>query len=232
MRTLALPAALAVAGCLRPMDAPPTVGYGEPYRGDGQKIRVKDSRTDWDIHEGERLMTHEQALEASKDPEYEQRRQIMKQHDAALYAQAKRHRKLGFAMIAAAAATFVGGLVVSYGIGPHFDNHAITPATAEDPEMDHVTASGASTGLALLGTVMIVGGLAGMGYGYYGAWHQPAYVAWKIPEALDRPAYIRRFTEEYNEALDDKKAAVPAEGLRPPPGVKPPPTLRMRGGRS
>lgn len=241
MNRLALSSIPLLAGCLGPMPPPPTLGYGAPYQGTGEKITVIDSRTDWRILEGKRPMSSEQALEASHDTEYETRRQIMKAHNATLYKQALRHRKLGYMMIGVAAATFVGGLIVSYGVAPGLATKDTTPATMDMPEMQHVTASGASNLAALIGTIGIWGGLAGMGYGYYGAWHKPDYVPWHTPRDLDRPAYVDQPVDVYNEEIDakvmhkgaaDQPAVPPANELRPPPGVRPPAQLpHPRGGR-
>lgn len=231
--------ALALAACLPAIPPPPTAGYGAPYRGTGQTIFVKDSRTDWDIHEGDRLISAEQALEASGDQEYETRRQIAKAHNARLYQEAKQHRRLGRKMVIAGVAAFVGGLILSYVVAPRLTRFDVTQEpNADMPEQRHER-PGAAAGVALLGTLGIWGGMAGAGYGTYGAIKRPPYRAWHIPEPLNRPAYIRRFTEEYNARLEDATAAgKPGEGsLRmrddapPPPRPVVPRPRRSGGGR-
>lgn len=209
-------ATLVATGCLGPMPKPPTAGYGDPYQGTGETIFVKDSRTDWDIHEGATLISAEHALEASGDPEYELRRQAMKAHNAMLYEEARAHRRRGYLMMGGGTALFVLGTVARY----------------------LVTADNSSLLGAMVGNVLMYGGAGGVAYGYYGARKRPPYVPWRIPSALDRPAYIRRFTEEYNDKLAERapqlKPARPEGPLRPPPGLPRPtksPMPRPRGGR-
>jgi hypothetical protein len=223
-------ASLVFAGCLKPMPPPPLRGYGDPYRGTGKTIFVKDSRGDWDITEGTVKITAEQALEASGDVEYERRRQLAKAHNAKLYREAKAHRRKGIYMIIGAALAVVGGAVIGYGIAPNMHDDQVTPPTAMDPEMVKQTASGG--GLLVLGTALIYGGIGGIAYGYYGAWKKPPYVEWRVPDALNRPAYVRQHTEDYNEKLggDEAPAITPSSVPLPRKPLKPQ-IPRPRGGR-
>jgi len=105
-------------GCLRQPPRPPQYGYGAPYKGTGESIFVKDSRTDWDITEGKsKKLTSAQALEASGDPEYERRRQLMKAHNENLYRVGKQHRstakKLIIGSIVLMGVSMVGGTLLA-----------------------------------------------------------------------------------------------------------------------
>jgi hypothetical protein len=223
-------------GCLRTTPLPPTRGYGAPYKGTGETIFVKDSRTDWDISEGERKLTSEQALEASGDEEYETRRQIMKAHNDALYRTGKKHRrdakKMIYASLAMIAVGWIGGTIMAYAT----KSETVVPATAMMPATRTVEPSSTSNLFSAVGVLMVITGSVGIGYGFYGAIKPPPYVEWHVPRAMDRPAYIRQQVEPYNEKLTP---ANPIPSKRPsgptlpgrPPGARPggPPGARPGG---
>lgn len=194
---------------------PPTAGYGAPYRGTGETIFVKDSRTDWTISEGGRPITGEQALEAAGDAEYERRRQALKAHNETLYRVGKQHRRTAKLMILSSvgliAAGVIGGTILSHA----FATETVTPATATDPEMRINEASGTSKLFSALGITMAVGGIVGVGYGFYGSLKRPPYIDWHIPVSMNRPAYIRQQVEPYNDKLTP---ANPIPAKRPVPG--------------
>jgi hypothetical protein len=109
------------------------------------------------------------------------------------------------------------------------------PATDMMPEMRTTVAGGTSKGFVLLGNVSLIAGLVGLGYGWYGGSRPPPYHHWRTPDALNRPAYVRQHTEEYNDKLGAPATGQPHgpvdDGLAPAPGQrKPPPPRPTRGG--
>src|SRR3978361_748933 len=80
-----------IAGCISTVTPPPTAGYGTPYKGKGQPILVSDAPTGWAVKEGGTVITSEQALEATGDPEYEARRQIAKHYNHRRCDQGRAH---------------------------------------------------------------------------------------------------------------------------------------------
>jgi hypothetical protein len=197
-RTRAVATALAIVasvgvGCIPPPPPPPTAGYGPPYRGTGEGIYVEDRGSRWEVTEGQHPLTSEQALEASGDAEYEARRQVAKDYNVRLYREALAHRKLGTVMIAGGAAAAAAGIVLA-----------------------RQTETTAST----IGDVVALTGLVVMLYGYYGGKRPPPYHAWRTPEVLDRPAYVRQQTEPYNEKIGaptirDQAGKAPAAARHP-----------------
>ncbi len=225
------------AGCFKPVPSPPTLGYGEPYRGTGQTIFVKDSRTDWDITEGTQRISAEQALEASGDETYERRRQQMKEYNAQLEREGKRNRRRGYLITGGGIATMIVGLITSYGLAPNMTSESRTAATATAPEMlETGNKGGAYLAVLFLGTALMYGGAGAAVYAQIFARKDPPYVPWKIPPTLNRPAYIRRAAEDYNAKLE-KAAPAPTNDVRPPGELRPPPFRprpaipRPRGGR-
>jgi hypothetical protein len=162
-----------MAFTLPDISAPPTVGYGEPYRGTSELISVKDSRTDWTISEGKRRITSEQALELTGDQDYETRREELNRYNHELYAQAKHHHTWGYVWMIASAGLAVGG--VAYG----FEGTR-------------------SQDLAYAAYAAAVVGVIAYYYAHRAASVPPPYITWKTPTALDRPAYVRQQTEAYN----------------------------------
>ena len=237
---------LLMAGCIRlpATNAPPTTGYGDPYQGTGKPIYVKDSRNDWDITEGPKKISSEQALEASGDPEYEARRQIAKTHNDRLYGQGKRRRSRGKAYAHVGLGMLVIGLVVAALVPNMVASETVTPASNAMPEIRESGPSGASKAAAYGGVAFAALGAAILGYGYVGGRQQPPYHVWETPRALNRPAYLREHTEALNEklgapAVQDQPGGVDdtplAPGQRKPPPIRPTGpstskhTLRMRG---
>ena len=223
-------AALTQAGCLGLPPRPPTTGYGEPYKGTGEGIYVKDSRDDWDITEGHHKITSEQALEASGDQEYEARRQIAKAYNDRLYQEGLHHRRLAFHVMEASGAAIVIGYIAGFVIAPHLQNEADLPAAAGMPEMQHFTSGFAADTMATTGVALLLAGLVGLPYAWYGGHKPPPYHEWRTPGPLDRPAYVRQQTEPYNEKIGaptvpdaetgtQKDAPPPASELHLPPGV-------------
>lgn len=232
--------AVLLAGCFKPVPPPPVLGYGDPYRGNGQTIFVKDSRDDWDITEGAQKISAEQALEASGDVEYEQRRQQMKAYNAQLEREGKRNRRRGTIMTAAGIGAIVLGMIVSYAIAPNMTSDSRTAATATAPEMLETGNKGSGyTGMYFLGGAMLYGGGAAAVYALIFARKDPPYRAWRVPDALNRPAYIRRATEDYNAKLEKAAPRSAPSEARPPGELRPPPIKRTpnksfprpRGGR-
>jgi hypothetical protein len=232
------------ASCIGTPPPPPTLGYGTPYRGTGEGVYVKDSRTDWDITEGHHKITSEQALEASGDPEYEARRQIAKDYNVQLYREGMEHRTRGHHMMEAGGVMAVVGLIVQFVVAPKLQKETITPAMDGMPETRTYTTGFAAGATVNLGFGLFALGVAGVTYGYLGGRRTPPYHVWRTPGPLDRPAYVRQQTEPYNEKIgapsipDEDGQQLPGKGpgkgpgLRPPPGVKPPPRMPvMRGGR-
>jgi hypothetical protein len=223
-----LPVTLAIGGCFPVTPLPPTAGYGAPYKGTGEGIYVKDSRTDWDITEGHHKITSEQALEASGDPEYEPRRQIAKAYNDRLYREAQHHHKLAYRLIGASIGAIVVGGVMRV-LATSLQSEAIMPPTSTTPEMQTYTSGFSSDVLSTTGSALIIAGVCGIPYAYIGGRKPPPYHDWHTPGPLARPAYVRQQTETYNERV--AAPSVP-EGLPPPPGVVPPRHIpRPRGGR-
>ncbi len=225
-------ASLLLQGCLMKTPPPPTIGYGPPYKGTGESIFIKDSRTDWTISEGNRPITPEQALEVSGDEEYETRRQIMKAHNEALHRAGKKHRRtakiLIFSGIGLIAAGWIGGTIMAFAT----KSETITAPTAMDPSMRVVEPSTTSNLFSLLGLLGVSAGVVGVGYGLYGSLLKPPYVQWRVPYEMNRPAYIRQQVEPYNEKLTPahpiptrRPDAPSLPGTRPAPGTRPPPTM-------
>ncbi len=190
-----------LAGCISATRLPPTAGYGEPYRGTGQGIYVKDSRGEWAIFEGDQRISTEQALEASGDAEYEARRQIARDYNVKLYREAAQHRTIGYGWMGGGVVAAVVGVVLAEFVAPALQTETTTPATATMPETRSTTSGAATTAVANIGLVMVLGGIAGLIYGTYGVNKQPPYEEWKTPDVLNRPAYVRQHTEPYNEKI-------------------------------
>jgi hypothetical protein len=236
--TIAALAATLVAplGCFHPPPLPPTAGYGAPYKGTGEGIYVKDSRGDWDISEGHHKITSEQALEAAGDPEYEARRQIAKSYNQRLYREAQAHPRRAYHLREASAGAIVLGTIAGFVIAPALQNQHDVPAAAGMPEMRTYTSGIATDAFATLGMGLLIAGIAGIPYAYYGGRKPPPYHVWHTPGPLNRPAYVRQQTEPYNEKIG--APSVPDLGpestqLRVP-GVKPPAPRHIphpRGGR-
>jgi hypothetical protein len=220
-------------GCLPPIAMPPTRGYGAPYQGTGKAIFTKDSRTDWEIFEGEQKITSEQALEATGDQEYETRRQIAKAHNELLLREAKRNRKRAKMMMWGGVGAILFGIIATPILASALKSETLTPATAMEPEMRVTEPSGASVLVSLLGSVIGTGGIAGIAYGFYGGTRKPPYYEWHTPRALDRPAYVRQQTEPYNEKLGASAPdeSGPADDLGLAPGQRKPRPVRPMGGR-
>lgn len=199
---LALGLVVAVgASCIGATPRPPSSGYGDPYRGNGQALFVKDSRGDWDIKEGDKPISSEKALEATGDKEYEARRQIAKDYNDRLYREGHRHRKRGHVMMGAGLIAAGVGLVLQLVVVKSLRSETSTMQTATAPETRDNSASGVATGVSGLGISLAVVGGVGVLYGYFGGKQPPPYHRWHTPEALNRPAYIRQQTEPYNEKL-------------------------------
>ncbi|NVB84957.1 MAG: hypothetical protein HOV81_41705 [Kofleriaceae bacterium] len=226
--TLAL---IALAGCFHAPPLPPTAGYGAPYRGTGEGIYVKDSRTDWDIHEGRNQISSEQALEAAGDEEYEARRQIAKAHNARLLREAKQHKRRAYYMIGASSAAIVLGFIALSVVAPALQSETSMAAGPGMPERRTYESGFPTTLVASLGGTAMIAGIAGIPYAIYGGFKKPPYHVWRTPDPLNRPAYVRQQTEPYNErigapALPD---ATPAQLKLPGPPARHIP--RPRGGR-
>lgn len=220
-------AAVLVQGCFKPVPAEPTLGYGAPYQGTGQPIYVKDSRNDWEITEGDRKITTAQALEVSGDPEYAARRNAAKAYNAVLRKEAERNRRRGFYMIAGGIGVAVLGTILSVTASSITDT-TTTPATATEPEIRMTAPGGLSAAVRVLGSLMMYGGIGGAVYGWWGGSRPPPYHQWRVPAALDRPAYVRQHTEGYNEKIGapsvvDQPGGVAEEGALAPGQRRPKP---------
>lgn len=222
--------AVLACGCIKAVAPPPTLGYGPPYGGNGQGIYIKDSRTDWAISEGETKITSEQALEASKDPEYEARRQVAKAHNDVLYREGLAHRTRGTKMIRYGVATAIAGLIFGAIVPRSLEETTTTAATVDTPELRDKKAGGATKLTAFIAYAAVFGGVGLASYGYLGGKRPPPYYSWHTPKSLDRPSYVRQHTEEYNEKIgaasiqgqpDDNTPAPLAPGQRrlAPPGA-------------
>jgi hypothetical protein len=215
---------IVMQGCMRPIPPPPMAGYGDPYKGNGQPIYVKDSRDDWTINEGKERLTSEQALEASGDAEYEARRQMMKDYNVKLYREGLAHQTRGRMMMLAGIAIAVGGYFGFKILARNSVETTTMPATDTMPEMRTSEPTGGAKGYALLGTLSIYAGLLTVLYGGYGGSRPPPYQEWHTPAALDRPAYVRQSTEAYNEKIG-------APGVSDAPGFTETPTQLAPGQR-
>jgi hypothetical protein len=222
--------------CFHEVPLPPTKGYGEPYKATGKPIYVKNGRGDmsgvhdWNITEGPRAITSEQALEATKDPEYEIRRQDAKKYNDKIYAEGQSHRTLGKIFLGTGTALAIAGFSVMIFVPTLLRDETTTPATTSDPDTRLTKPGGASAG-ALVGGLVV--GLVGLGlaaYGYVGGSKDPPYHVWKTPDDLDRPAYVREKTEPYNETIgappvEEQPGSVEsvplAPGQRKPPPERP-----------
>jgi len=211
--------ALVGVGCINAVAPPPMAGYGDPYKGTGERISVKDSRDDWDITEGTHRITSEQALEATGDAEYEARRQIAKDYNVRVYREGQAHRDRGHLMIGVGAGVAVIGLVLAGVVAKALQTKTVTPATSTAPEMTSVTSGAATTFTFDLGVAAVAVGVAGMSYGYLGGKQPPPYHFWRTPGPLDRPAYVRQQTEPYNDKLG---VAAPSEDHEPTARPRPP----------
>lgn len=220
--------------CLGEVPLPPTQGYGERYQGTGKPIYVKDGRSDWSIKEGERPITSEQALEVTKDEEYEVRRQEAKKYNEQIYAEGQSHRSLGKILMGAGAGVAVAGFAVALVVPSLLRDETTSPPTGVDPERRVTEPGGASVGVLAGGIILGLAGLGLMTYGYVGGRKDPPYHEWKTPAALNRPAYVREKTEPYNESIgappvEEQPGSV--ESLPLAPGQrKPPPSPAPRPG--
>jgi hypothetical protein len=195
-------AALALApACIHAVPAPPTAGYGDPYRGTGAPIYVKDSRGDWDITEGKQKISSEHALEATGDPEYEARRQIAKAYNAHLRDEGEAHRRRGHRMMKVGAAAAIAGLVLGLFVPRALQSETDMSAGPGMPELRSYRSGFASNAASAACLLLLVGGAGSLAYGYLGGRRPPPYHAWRTPGPLDRPAYVRQQTEPYNEKL-------------------------------
>lgn len=219
-----------LTGCFHELPPPPTKGYGEPYKGSGKPIYVKNGRNDWNITEGQRPITSEQALEATKDEEYETRRQDAKKYNEQIQAEGESHRTLGKIFLGTGSALAIAGFAVMIAVPSLLRDETMTPATATDPDT-RLTKPGGASNAALIGGLVV--GLAGLGlaaYGYIGGAKDPPYHEWRTPKDLDRPAYVREKTEAYNETIgappvEEQPGSVEsvplAPGQRKPPPERP-----------
>jgi hypothetical protein len=220
---------------MRPLSQPPTAGYGAAYQGTGQPIYVKDSRTDWTINEGGKPLTSEQALEAAGDKEYEARRQIMKDYNIRLYREGVAHQRRGRIMMLAGVAISVLGYIGFNVMSANSVETTTVPASDTMPEMRTTSPGSASKGFAFLGSLSIYAGLGAILYGAYGGNVPPPYQEWHTPPALDRPAYVRQQTEQYNEsiggaAVSDAPGFTETPTATAPGQRKPPPPRPTPGG--
>ena len=214
----------ACTGCIGTVSQPPTAGYGDPYRGTGEQISVKDSRTDWDITEGGHKITSEQALEATGDAEYEARRQIARDYNVRIYREGQAHRSRGNVMIGIGAGLTAIGLVLVGVVAKSLQQETITPPMGTMPEMRSYTASTGTTLSVDIGIVAVALGVVGMSYGYLGGKRPPPYHYWETPGPLNRPAYVRQQTEPYNEKL----GKTPPTNMPNAPRTRMPPMRRPR----
>jgi hypothetical protein len=214
--------ALVSVGCIKAVAPPPSAGYGEPYKGTGEQISVKDSRNDWDITEGTHRITSEQALEATGDAEYEARRQIAKDYNVRIYREGQAHRDRGNIMIGAGAGVTVIGLVLAGVVAKALQQTTTTPAMSGAPEMRSVTSGAATTITFDVGVAAVAIGVLGMSYGYLGGKQPPPYHFWRTPGPLDRPAYVRQQTEPYNDKLTSSAPPEDPHAKRPPATTRPP----------
>jgi hypothetical protein len=218
------------SACIGAMPPPPTMGYGDAYHGTGEAIYVKDSRNDWDIHEGQHPLSSEQALEATADPEYEARRQAAKKYNDELYAEGQAHRRRGTLMIRVGVAAAIVGLVLNSVLVSSLRSKSMTNATPDMPEeRDYSPGAISAAGYALLAAGVITAG-----YGFAGGRRTPPYHVWHTPGPLNRPAYVRQLTEPYDEKLgfsanpeDPANTAAPGQRKVVPKKQMP----QMRGGR-
>jgi hypothetical protein len=213
---------LLIAGCISNVSPPPTAGYGTPYKGNGQPILVADSTAGWEAKEGSAVITSEQALEATADPEYEARRQIAKHYNERLYDQGRAHSRNGTIMVVAGVAAALAGVVLSSVLANSLRSETTTPATADMAE----TRMYDTGSLKIEGAGLVIGGVLVAGLGYYLGVRPPPYHEWKTPPELDRPAYVRQLTEPYNEKLPQhgKTGAPNGDEAKPTtmlPGITP-----------
>ena len=222
-----------VSACHLPdITRPPTAGYGAPYRGTGQPIYVKDSRTDWEIREGGVVITAAQALEAAGDPAYETRRQEAKRHNDRLYEIGQARRARARLLTRGSVVTFLVGVAAALILPPLLATESVMPATAIDPERRTQSASFGSNVAGVGGVVVALGSTLTWAYAIGASRKQPPYHAWRVPAALDRPAYVRQQTEAINQKLDAPaiapESAAPAKAPRASLSRR---TLQMRGAR-
>lgn len=220
--------------CFHELPPVPTKGYGDPYKPTGKPIYVHDARGGWEVAEGGKPITSEQALEATKDPEYEIRRQEAKKYNQQIFEEGESHRTRGKIMLGSGTVIAIGGFVVMALLPTALRGTTDTPATATSPEVKELKPGGASNAALLGGLGVGILGIAIAAYGYIGGNVDPPYHIWKTPKDLDRPAYVREKTEKYNEDIgappvEDQPGAV--ETLPLAPGQrKPPPSRPTTGG--
>lgn len=154
-----------------------------------------------EIVEGRERISSEQALEATRDAEYEARRQIARDYNTRLYREALAHKDLGNNMVRGGVAGTAIGLVLSLVVAPKLQTETITPAMTGAPEQRSYTSGVAVTLTANLGLVLAIVGAVGVGYGYFGGNNPPPYQEWQTPPSLNRPAYVRQQTEPYNQKV-------------------------------
>ena len=222
--------AATLPACLGPLPPPPTKGYGAAYTATGKPIYVKNGRNDWNITEGQRPVTSEQALEAVKDEEYEIRRQDAKAYNDKIRAEGESNRSRGKIYTIAGVGIAILGFGTMLVVPSLVREENTTAASAGAPEQKITQPGGASAGFLVGG---LVTGLIGVGLALYGdIWgsKDPPYHVWKTPKDLDRPAYVREQTEKYNESIgappvEEQPGSVEsvplAPGQRKPPAERP-----------
>lgn len=191
---------------------PPLDGYGPRYQGTGEVIFVKDSRNDWDVSEGNKPITADQALQAANDVPYEERRRELKEYNALLKQEADRNQLIAWTLGSASAVSALVGVGIALVVSPLVTDktqvQAPSETTAEIVKSTPNAASLASDGTAI---ALMLGGTAGFLYAIYGGSIEPPYVPWTIPDEMNRPAYVRRPVEAYNAKI----APSPEKGARP-----------------
>lgn len=228
----ALALALALVGCLPAVRPVPTLGYGEPYKGDGKAVYVKDSRNDWAVEQSGKHITSEQALEIASDQEYLARREIAKEYNKKLFAEAESRHTKGTVMMGTGAVAILGGVASAVFLPSLLRESNSTPASATEPETREKKAGALSSTALIGGIALVVIGAGVIYFGFKGGRAEPPYHVWKTPKALDRPAYVRQQTEAYNEKIGatvvaeqpgavDNLALAPGQRKTPPPRPEP-----------
>ena len=216
------------AGCIPETMRAPTAGYGDPYKGDGKPIYVKDSRTDWTIAQGGKPITSEHALEVTNDAEYLARREIAKEHNDKLYEDGKSHATRGRIFEFTGGGILLAGLAIGLAGPTLLRDSSSGNASATAPESHELKGGAASNGALLGGIVLALVGAGLIYYGYRGGSEPPPYIVWHTPGPLNRPAYVREKTEAYNEkvgapAVEDQPGSVESVALAPGQRKPPPP---------
>lgn len=194
--------ALSLNACIVPgVDAPPSSGYTENYKGNGKPIYVKDGRSAWSIDEGGERLSSERALEATGDAEYLARKREAKAFNDKLFAEGKGNTVKANVFVYSGALMVLGGLAAHFFLANRLVDRPITPATDVDPESRAAQGTTASESVRWGGLGLAALGIGAIVYGIVGSRGEPPYVAWKTPHALDRPAYVRQSAEAYNEKL-------------------------------